>query len=158
MGVVKLKPLLISLAIPLGVGMLSRLFTQNAQVYYMALEQPSFSPPSWVFGVVWPILYFLMGLASYRVLVSNYDKDAIKRATTVYFLQLVLNFLYSIVFFRLGNNKLALLITIALVVLNIILFFMYYKIDKAAAVLIIPYILWLIYAMILMFFIVKLNG
>ena len=96
----EVKKLLIALAIPLGVGGLSALLSGGMQDY-LALEKPPLSPPGWVFPVVWTVLYLLMGYASYRVAVKGADAGKTRRALAVYAAQLVLNFLWSILFFGL---------------------------------------------------------
>ena len=95
------KKLLICIAIPLAVGGLSALLTGGMMADYGQLNQPPFSPPGWVFPVVWTILYVLMGWGSYRVLVADVPKAQKRNALAVYGAQLAVNFLWSIVFFRL---------------------------------------------------------
>ena len=158
MGIVKLRPLLISVAVPMALGYMVSLATSNAQAYYSALELPNFAPASSVFSIVWPILYFLMGLAFYKIWITPAPSELRYRAKALYFIQLAVNLLYPIVFFKLGMNKLGLLLTVILVVLNLALIPTYYKINKTAAVLMLPYLLWIIFAMFLMISIVRLNS
>ena len=84
----KVKKLLIALAIPLAVGGLATLLS-GGMGDYRDLTQPPLSPPGWVFPVVWSILYLLMGYASYRILESGASKEEIKKALTLYGLQLL---------------------------------------------------------------------
>ncbi len=92
------KKRLICWAIPLAVGGLAALLSGGMDSY-RALNQPPLSPPGWVFILVWPVLYLLMGEASYRVLISGADPVRIKRALTAYGVQLLLNFIWPLVFF-----------------------------------------------------------
>ena len=92
------KKLLIALAIPLAVGGLSTLIS-GGMSDYQDLVKPPLSPPGWVFAVVWPILYLLMGYASYLVYISDAPQGQKKRALTLYAIQLFFNFLWSPVYF-----------------------------------------------------------
>lgn len=157
-GKFNLRKMLISIAISEGVGLLSGFLTRGGMEVYKNLKQPSFAPPSWLFGVVWPVLYFLMGFASYRIWMYASQKAAeVKNALFYYGAQLAFNFLWSILFFRYGLRGLAffdLLVLITFVIITLILF---YRIDKLAGYLLIPYLLWIIYAAFLNFFVWQLN-
>lgn len=96
------KSLIICLIIPLSVGGLSALLTMGSMKDFEALKQPPLSPPSWLFPVVWTILFALMGIASYIVLEAPVKTEEKKRAFKVYFLQLAFNFFWSIIFFSFG--------------------------------------------------------
>ncbi len=141
--------LLISIAIAEGVGLLSALLTMNTMDKYKLLEKPSFSPPGWVFPVVWSILFLLMGIASYIVYSRGLDRKGVKSALLFYVIQLVFNLLWSIIFFRLGLRGLAFIWIIALLILIIITTVKFFKISRPAGYLMIPYILWVIFASIL---------
>ncbi len=145
-GKFNLIKLLVSVAIPEGVGILSRVLTSNQMEVYKKLEQPPFAPPSWVFGVVWPILYLLMGLAAYRIWMHKSQGVDTKDALFYYYAQLVFNFIWSILFFRLGLRGLALVDLIILLIFVIITTVKFYRVDKLSGWLMIPYIIWLIYA------------
>ena len=157
MGIIKLKPLVVSIAIPMLLGFLSSFLNPNSSAYYMSLNLPSFAPPSSIFGIVWPILYFLMGIAFYRVWVSYAPKSLKKIAAVLFFSQLILNFLFPFVLFKFDMILPALIILIILVILNLILVYVFYKIDKKSAFLMLPYLFWLIFASFLMFSIFKIN-
>ena len=139
------KSLLISEGISLGVGGLSALFTMGTMERYGMLRQPPLSPPGWVFPVVWTGLFALMGVSAWRIWHRSGGKRR-RRALLLYGIQLAVNFTWPILFFRLGAFGPAffwLLLLLALVALMIVRF---REIDKAAAVLQIPYLLWLIFA------------
>ena len=91
------KKLLICLTVPLAVGGLAALLS-GGMSDYRELQQPPLSPPGWVFPIVWSVLYLLMGYASYRILTSDADPAVIRRALTFYGVQLILNFLWPILF------------------------------------------------------------
>lgn len=94
----KTKQFLICIAVPLLVGGLSALITRKGMDIFETINKPSLSPPGWLFPVVWTILFILMGIASYLVLVSEKPQGEINRALTVYGIQLIFNFFWSIFF------------------------------------------------------------
>ena len=154
MNKINWKRLIISLLIPLAVGTISGLISMPF-MDYGELIQPPLAPPGWLFPVVWSLLYTLMGISFYLILeTQNYDKDG---AVVVYFLQLIVNGLWSIFFFvfkwRLFSS-LWLLLLIALIITMIIRF---YKINKTAGLLQIPYLLWCLFALYLNIGIYLLN-
>ena len=151
------KTLGIALAIPLGVGGLSALLTRREMEAFSQLNQPPLSPPGWLFPIVWTILFLLMGLASYLVVTSDVPDGVIRRALTVYGIQLGVNFLWSILFFNLKRYLFSfcwLLLLWGLVLVTMILFF---PIRKPAGWLLVPYILWITFAGYLNFGIFLLN-
>lgn len=150
----KLKPLIISLALPIAVGGLSALLS-GGMSGYADLIQPPLSPPGWLFPIVWSVLYLLMGYASYRVYIS--DSPQKRQALLFYSAQLLLNFLWSPVFFGLGWLLAAFFILVALWVLILITANMFSKIDKLAGDLLIPYLLWVTFAGYLNFAFYLLN-
>ena len=150
------KKLIIAIAIPLAVGGLAALLTMNSMEMFSALNQPPLSPPSWLFPVVWTILYTLMGIASYLVATSDKTYRA-QSALAVYGIQLFFNFLWSIVFFNLGAYWFAFVWLILLWVLIIITTVLFYRISKSAGYLMIPYLLWVTFAAYLNLAIAILN-
>ena len=151
------KKLLLCLSIPLAVGGLSALITGGGMGAYSQFVQPPLSPPGWLFPVVWTILYLLMGYASYRVLTSGAEPNEIRRALILYGAQLLVNFLWPLIFFGLGWYWVALL---ALLLLWVLVFFTiraFSKIDEKAGDLLLPYILWLTFAAYLNFGVALLN-
>ena len=95
---IKLKPLLASLVISLGMGGLSALLTQNAMEQYGGLRQPPLSPPGWLFPAVWFVLFVLMGMAAYLVWMR--DSTGRNGALILYGAQLVFNFFWTLIFFK----------------------------------------------------------
>lgn len=153
---IKLKSLLINLAIPLTVGGLSGFIIRNGIKFYnQNVTKPSFSPPAILFPIVWTVLYTLMGISSY--IVSNTNSPIKKKSLIVYAIQLIINFIWPIIFF---NAKMYLFAFIWLVLLCLVVLEMislYFKIKSIAAYLQIPYMLWLIFAAILNFDVFLLN-
>lgn len=137
------KKLLICIAIPLVGGSLSAFLTRGNMQTFSTLNKPALSPPGWLFPIVWTILYILMGIASYLVLIS---KKTSTKALTLYSIQLVFNFFWSIIFF---NFSLYLFAFVWLVVLWILILkttILFYQIEKPAGYLMIPYLLWVTFA------------
>lgn len=153
----KTKCYIISIAIPLAVGGISAFLTNGAMEKFNNLNQPPLSPPSWLFPVVWTILFVLMGTASYLIYVSDAPQEQKKTALTYYGVQLGMNFLWSIVFFNLGAYLFAFVWLLALLAVIIITAMKFSQISRAAARMLLPYILWVCFAGYLNFAIYVLN-
>lgn len=136
----------ISAGIALLTGFLSSLFSGGQRDLYTSLTLPPFAPPPWLFGVVWPILYILMGIAAYLVYISAINQCGKIIALLTYGAQLLVNFSWSIVFFRFQAYGAAVLVLALLLFLVALTLVFFYKISKAAALLLIPYFLWLLVA------------
>ncbi len=139
------KKLLLCLAVPLGVGGLSALVSGGMDTYQQ-LRQPPLSPPGWVFPVVWTVLYLLMGYASYRILKSGGETEKIRKALTLYGIQLALNFLWSPVFFGLQWYLVAFFILVTMWVFIYLTTRAFSDIDELAGDLLLPYLLWVTFA------------
>ncbi|WP_124067664.1 TspO/MBR family protein [Clostridium sp. E02] len=149
------KKSIVYLLLPLVVGALSGILTGNGMNLYKNLNQPALSPPGWIFPVVWTILYLLMGLGSYLVATSYSPyKD---KALLYYIIQLILNFLWSPVFFILNNYVLAFFILLLLWYFIIKMIASFWQVNKIAALLQIPYLLWVTFAGYLNLAIIFLN-
>lgn len=140
----------ISIAITLLLGSTSGLITAGAvEGWYMEIEKPSFNPPNTVFGPVWTVLYILMGFAAGLVWSNGTEDPQVRRALGLYGLQLLLNVLWSLLFFGLKSPGLA-LVDITLLLLTIVLCIRaFHPIDRWAAYLMVPYLLWVSFASIL---------
>ncbi len=145
---INVKQLIIAIVIPLLTGGLSALLAGGMDAF-KALDKPPLSPPGWLFPVAWTILYTLMGIASYLVYTSSADKNKIRSAITCYGVQLFFNFCWSIIFFRWEAYLFALIWLIALWVLILCTIIKFSNISKTAAYLLIPYILWVTFAIYL---------
>lgn len=127
-------------------GVLSSLFAGDISAVYQTLEKPPLSPPDWVFPIVWIILYALMGISAYLVYRSDAEPVRVKSALRVYWLQLVVNFSWSIVFFRFQAFWAAFVVLAILIILVITMLVKFAKIRPAAALVNVPYLLWLLFA------------
>lgn len=148
------KTLIISILIPLALGALIGLIT-NSVVDYNSFTKPFFAPPSWVFPTVWTLLYILMGISSYLIIEDNsYDKSI---AMILYVIQLIVNLLWSIIFFVFDWKLFAFIWIILLIILVSLMIKSFSKVNKKAALLQLPYLIWLIFAAVLNLSIVLLN-
>jgi tryptophan-rich sensory protein len=152
-----ISALIISIIIAEGVGLLSAFLGMSNSEAYMEFNKPSFSPPSWVFPVVWTILFLLMAIAAYRIWLRGKQGENVTKALTLYAIQLILNFLWTIIFFRFQLYGLAFLELLLLLVFIVMTAFEFNKFDKLAAYLMIPYILWVSFAGVLNYAIWMLN-
>jgi translocator protein len=157
--------LIISIAVCQSAGIIGSFFTISAiSTWYAGLTKPVFSPPSWVFAPAWTLLYTLMGIALFMLWLSwqkteeAKEKKKLKIALFFFGFQLFLNAIWSIIFFGLKNPFWALveIIFLWLAILLTILFF--WKISKIAALLLVPYILWVSFASFLNYSIWYLNA
>ncbi len=144
---------IISILIPILVGTLSSLFSGNMSS--SMFNQPSFSPPSFLFPIVWTILYILMGISSYIIYSSDSQNKG--KAIKTYAIQLFFNFFWSIIFFGFSQYLLAFVWLIILIIFIIIMIGQFYTIKPLAAYLQIPYLLWCLFAAYLNFTIYRLN-
>ena len=138
--------LLISIAIAEAVGALSGVLSGDISAVYRSLILPPLSPPGWVFPIVWTILFALMGIAAYLVYHAPAVRSERRAALWVYALQLLVNFCWPIIIFRGQLFTVALAVIILLVVLVIITMVRFTRINRTAMYLLIPYLLWLLFA------------
>lgn len=151
---IKWKTLLTAIAIPLLVGGFAALLTRNNMDVFEMVNKPPLSPPAWLFPVAWTILYILMGIASYLV----YNADGyIRSALSAYGLQLIVNFIWPLVFFNLRAYLFAFIVLLVLLALIILTTVRFHRLSKQAAYLLIPYIIWVTFAGYLNFGIYLLN-
>lgn len=134
------------IAFPLFLGSLSSFLSGDMREMYLRLAKPPLSPPGWLFGVVWPILYVLMGIASYRILVGSAEEQAKREAVILYALQLFVNFMWSIVFFGVSSFWTAFAVILILDILVALCIVRFGRIDAAAAGLLWPYMAWILFA------------
>ena len=142
---IQLFVLVIFVLISQAAGILGSFATiPNIDSWYATLIKPVLNPPNWIFGPVWTTLYTLMGIASY--LVWRAKKGDWKLALSIFFVHLIVNTAWSIVFFGEQNIGAALGIIILLDVLVIEVIRRFYKISKIAGIILIPYLLWVLFA------------
>ncbi|MDD3679682.1 MAG: tryptophan-rich sensory protein [Candidatus Shapirobacteria bacterium] len=141
------KRLLISIFICQLAGIIGSFFTTGAiNTWYIFLEKPSFAPPNWLFAPVWISLYTLMGVSFYLVWQSSLGKKEHKAAINLFLVHLVFNSAWSIIFFGAQEIGLALLEILLLLVLLVAVIVKFYQIDKKAALLLLPYFVWVSFA------------
>jgi len=149
--------LLISILISFLAGAIGSIFTfSSIPTWYATLNKPSFNPPNFLFGPVWTVLYIVMGISLFLIWNSE-KKENKKTAITIFGIQLFLNALWSIVFFGLKNPLAALFVIAALYIFIILNIIKFYKINKTAGLILIPYLLWVSFASILNYFVMILN-
>ena len=145
--------LIISIILAQSAGFIGTFFTIPAiETWYMLLNKPSFSPPNWLFGPVWTILYTLIGISLYRIWVKN-KKGSLK----LFFFHLFLNAIWSPIFFGLKNLGLAFFVIILMDISLIVIIKNFYKLNKIAGLILIPYLLWISFASFLNYSVWKLN-
>ena len=138
-----------SLILPLGLGSLAGMIIAKAiPEWYTTLNQPSFNPPNWLFGPVWTTLYILLGLSLFLIWKENASKER-NVAIFFFFVQQLLNFGWSIIFFYFNRIGLALVEIILLWIGIVIMLVLFYKIKPLAAYINIPYLLWVTFATVL---------
>ena len=140
----------IAVMIPLMVGGLSGLVTaQGVRDWYPTLIKPSFNPPSWVFGPVWTVLYLMMGIAAFLVWQKGWDSGAVKVALALFAIQLILNGLWSILFFGIRSPGLAFAEILLLWISIGATVVLFWRVSPVAGMLLLPYEAWVTFAAVL---------
>lgn len=153
----QILPAVLSILIAQSAGFIGSIFTaESVNSWYNTLNKPIWNPPSWVFGPIWIILYTLMGIAAYLVW-QNKEKQEIKIGLYLYSIQLGLNTLWSFIFFGMRDPKLALLEIIILFIFIVGTTIAFFKVNKKAGYLMLPYIAWVAFASLLNCAIFRLN-
>jgi tryptophan-rich sensory protein len=142
----KAKSFIISIAIPLIVGAAAAFISRSGMADFSLLNQPPLTPPKIVFPIVWTILFILMGISSYLIKNSNYEPAIVDNALTSYGIQLGVNFFWPIFFFKFGWYLFSFIWLLLLLVLIIVTTSAFYKISKLATYLMLPYIVWVMFA------------
>ena len=145
----KIIKLILCISLTLFIGAISGIATSSGiNNWYVTLNKPVFNPPNYLFGPVWTLLYILMGISLYLILQS---KNSIfkKRAIIIFFIQLFLNFCWSFLFFKFQLVGVAFIEIIFIWLSIIVMIIVFYKINKTASFIQIPYLLWVSFASIL---------
>lgn len=154
----KIGQLILAIVVCEFTGIIGSVFTIRAiPDWYGALQKPAGNPPSWVFGPVWTLLYALMGLSAFLVYQKGWKRKEVKGALGIFGAQLLLNALWSILFFGLHQPGIAFLDIVLLWISILVTMFVFGKISKAAAWLLLPYLVWVSYASYLNLAIAMLN-
>jgi translocator protein len=139
--------LILALAASLCAGLIGSMFTTSKiPTWYAALQKPSFTPPNWLFAPAWTVLYILMGIAAFLVWKKGLNNTDVRKALILFLVQLVLNALWSVVFFGMQSTYGGVVVIVILWVAILMTLLQFFKISKAAGGLMIPYILWVTYA------------
>ncbi|WP_244833649.1 TspO/MBR family protein [Clostridium sp. BJN0001] len=150
--------LIILTFLPLFLSGIVSFIISDMKNIYQNIKKPFFSPPGFIFPIVWTILYILMGYASYRIYKLKKHNIDVSSALFVYFIQLGLNMLWPILFFGLRLYGLAFIEIIILILFIIFTIYRFYKKDGVISlILLLPYFVWTIYASVLNFYIWMLN-
>ena len=139
-------------------GIIGSIFTSpSIPLWYANINKPSFNPPNWVFAPVWTTLYLLMGIALFLVWRKGLKRKDLKIAFAVFIFQLILNTLWSILFFGLKSPFVAFIEIVLLWISILISILLFFRISKVAGALLIPYLLWVSFASVLNFAFWRLN-
>ncbi|PJE51123.1 MAG: TspO protein [Candidatus Yanofskybacteria bacterium CG10_big_fil_rev_8_21_14_0_10_36_16] len=150
--------LVIAITVSQSAGVIGSLFTFSAiPNWYATITKPALNPPAWVFGPVWTILYTLMGVAAFLVWRNGWSQRSVRTALSIFGFQLLLNAIWSIIFFGFKNPGLALVDIVVLWFAIVWTIKVFYKISKLAAYLLVPYLLWVSFATYLNYAIWALN-
>jgi tryptophan-rich sensory protein len=140
------KKLIAALVIVLVASFIGSTFTSSSvDNWYKTLKRPGVTPPGWIFGPVWGVLYIMMGLAFYLVWVRPSTKKT-EFALDIFGIQLVLNIMWSFLFFSMRSPLAAFIEIIFLWFFILLTIGLFYKISKPAAYLLVPYLLWVGFA------------
>jgi len=149
--------LLIFIAVIMGIsGFVGRFASDSTSLWYQELAKSPLTPPSWVFGVVWSSLYFLMSLSAWLVWKGR-ESDGARLALVIFGFHLVYNWAWSFIFFQMHLLFASFLWIAGLIAIAGIVTILFYRISKPAAFLLLPYFLWVCFAAYLSFFIWQNN-
>lgn len=140
------RKLALCIAIPIAVGIASAWLTAGSMAAFAALSKPPLSPPGWLFPVIWSILFFLMGIASYLICTAEKPQQEISNALWLYGFQLAVNFFWSIFFFNLSLYFFSFIWLLLLWILIAATARRFYRISQTAGYLLLPYLLWVSFA------------
>jgi len=142
--------LLISIVACQCVGLIGSIFTTpSIPTWYATLQKPPFTPPNWLFAPVWITLYLLMGISAFIIWRRGVDNRRVREALIVFLVQLILNGLWSVVFFGLKSPLYGVVVIVALWIAILFTILKFFKLSTAAGGLLLPYILWVSFAAVL---------
>jgi benzodiazapine receptor len=140
-------------------GVIGSVFTTPAiPTWYATLIKPSFTPPNWIFSPVWISLYLLMGISVFLVWRKGIENPQVNLALRFFIVQLILNSLWSVLFFGLRSPFLGLVEIIILWIFILLTILYFFRVSKTAGILLWPYILWVSFAAVLNFSLWRLNS
>lgn len=142
--------LVISVLVPLVIGVISALLSAEGMMMYASMKKPPGSPPGWVFSVAWSILYIMMGAAYYFAMEGAKKNGSSSEmrwiASTLYIVQLIWNFMWSLLFFRWELRLLAFVWLLMLVVVVFLCVRVFMQMDRLGGWMMVPYAAWLLFA------------
>lgn len=148
-----------SMSICFGAAFIGGLFTASSIAdWYQYLAKPSFSPPSWVFGPVWTLLYLLMGISLYLIWEKGLKNRKVKDVFILFIVHIFFNVLWSVLFFGLRTPFLAFADIIVMWITLAAVIVLSSRLNKYSPLLLIPYLFWISFALLLNFSIWKLNA
>ena len=156
-GKFDLFALLVSIILGEGMAFISKTLSTGSQNTYKNLIQPAWAPPGITFPIVWTILFFINAIAGYRIYMSK-GKPGYLIGIIIYAVLLILNCTFTVILFRYGKMKLALIQLFIMWILIGAAVIIFHKIDKTSSFLFLPYFLWVTFAGFLFFNVNKLNS
>ena len=142
--------LVVSIVACEGAGGIGSVFTMAAiPTWYATLQKPPFTPPNWLFAPAWGTLYLLMGIAAFIVWRRGWQNRPVRTALIIFLIQLILNALWSVVFFGLESPLYGMVVILALWIAILFTIINFYRISAIAGWLLLPYILWVSFAAVL---------
>jgi tryptophan-rich sensory protein len=142
--------LVVSIVGCLAAGAIGSIFTRSAiPTWYASLQKPFFTPPNWLFAPAWTLLYILMGIAAFMVWRKGLENRQVRIALIVFLVQLVLNALWSVVFFGLESPLYGLVVISIMWIAILVTAIKFFRISRVASLLMWPYLLWVTFAAVL---------
>ncbi len=152
------KKLAAAVLVCLAAGSVGSFFTLGSvSTWYATIQKPSFNPPNWVFGPAWTMLYILMGVSAYLVWIKGWSRKDVRAALAAFGLQLFLNLLWSLIFFGAKQIFYAFAEIMFLWLSIVFTMALFYRVSKNAALLLVPYILWVSFAAFLNYSVWQMN-
>jgi benzodiazapine receptor len=154
----EIPKLIVSIVFCQCAGLIGSVYTSTAiPSWYVTLNKPFFTPPNWLFAPVWITLYTLMGVAAFLIWRQGFQNRQVQRALSIFGVQLILNALWSAAFFGLQSPLAGLIVIVILWLAIVLTILKFFPISKTAGLLIMPYILWVSFAVVINVAIVLLN-
>ncbi len=139
--------LLVSLVACQLAGVVGSVFTAKViPTWYAALEKPAFTPPNWLFAPAWITLYVLMGVSAFFIWRRGLGNRPVRISLIIFLVQLVLNALWSVIFFGLESPLYGIVVIVLLWIAILVTMLRFFKLSTTAGVLLIPYLLWVTFA------------
>lgn len=147
---VNIIKLVVSCAVPFLTGLMGEPFvTEVHDHWYVNLHKPFFNPPDWAFAPVWMMLYVMMGVSSFLIWRKDLEDKSVRVAMTWYIIQIILNAIWTPLFFGMQSPLLGLIDVIPLLVAIIVTIVLFFKISTPAGLLLVPYLVWVAFATVL---------